>query len=109
MSINVLKIHAHLATRVQPLRNDGVYRQPREYEASDELEVDHPQSELDAFILSEYPMPGKKKLSQHKLQLYQKSSILSRVANDHGCDHIFTCSEATQVNGSCLAFSSWED
>ena len=57
---NVLKIYAHLATRVQPLRNDGVYRQPREYEASDELEVDHPQSELDAFILSEYPMPAKK-------------------------------------------------
>ena len=90
MSINVLKIHAHLATRVQPLRNDGVYRQPREYEASDELEVDHPQSELDAFILSEYPMPGKKKLSQHKLQLYLKSSILSRVANDHGYTALVT-------------------
>ena len=59
--LGTLKICAHLSTWVQPLHDDEVDRDPGEDEAGDELKVDHPQSELDALILSEHPMPGKKK------------------------------------------------
>ena len=43
---------------MKALHDDEVDRQPGEHEAGDELEVDHPKSELDAVILPQNPMPG---------------------------------------------------